>query len=85
MSGKAVTSKTGHATATVGGTVIAETDTWEEVEGNVYFPPASVKREYFSGTERSTFCPWKGHASYYTIDVNGESHYSPCAVTRNRY
>ncbi|KAI9171095.1 hypothetical protein HJFPF1_00575 [Paramyrothecium foliicola] len=71
MSGKAVISKTGHATASVGDTIIAETDAWEEVEGNVYFPPSTVKRTYLSETDHSTFCPWKGHASYYTIDVDG--------------
>lgn len=58
---------TGHAKATVGDTIVAETDTWEEVEGNVYFPPSSVKTEYLSKTDLSTHCPWKGDASYYTI------------------
>lgn len=62
----------GHAIATVGDTVVAETDSWEEVEGNVYFPPASVKKEYLSKTGHSTYCPWKGDASYYTIKVDGE-------------
>ncbi|ROW18132.1 hypothetical protein VPNG_00095 [Cytospora leucostoma] len=61
----------GHAIATVGDTVVAETDNWEEVEGNVYFPPASVKNEYLSKTSHSTYCPWKGDASYYTIKVDG--------------
>lgn len=61
----------GHAKATVGDIVIAETETWEEVEGNVYFPPASVKTEYFEKTDLSTHCPWKGDASYYTIKAGG--------------
>lgn len=64
---------TGHAKATVGKTIIADTDTWEEVEGNVYFPPASVKTEYLTKTDHSTHCPWKGDASYYTIKADGES------------
>lgn len=63
---------TGHAKATVGNTIIAETDTWEEVEGNVYFPPASVKTEYLTKTDHSTHCPWKGDASYYNIRAGGE-------------
>lgn len=63
---------TGHAQATVGDTVLAETDTWEEVEGNVYFPPGSVKTDYLSKTDHSTHCPWKGDASYYSIHVDGK-------------
>lgn len=68
---------TGHAKATVGSTVLAEADTWEEVEGNVYFPPSSVKTEFFTKTEHSTHCPWKGDASYYTIKTNGKSWIQP--------
>lgn len=62
----------GHAKATVGDTVLAETDTWEEVDGNVYFPPASVKTDYLSKTDHSTHCPWKGDASYYSIHADGK-------------
>ncbi|EOO03963.1 putative duf427 domain protein [Phaeoacremonium minimum UCRPA7] len=62
----------GHAKATVDGTVIAETDQWEEVEGNVYFPPSAVKSEYLTETDLHTTCSWKGDASYYTIGVNGK-------------
>lgn len=54
------------------GVVVAESDSTEMVEGNHYFPPSSVKMEYFTPTDRSTTCPWKGKASYYTIEVNGE-------------
>ncbi|KAJ9138946.1 hypothetical protein NKR23_g8248 [Pleurostoma richardsiae] len=62
----------GHAKASVGGTVVAETDSWEEVEGNVYFPPAAVKTEHFKGTGLHTTCPWKGEASYYTVSAGGQ-------------
>lgn len=55
------------------GTVIAESDSTEMVEGNHYFPPSAVKWEFFSETDHATTCPWKGQASYYTIDVDGES------------
>lgn len=65
---------TGHAKATVGDFVIAEADRWEEVEGNVYFPPSSVKSDYLSKTDLSTHCPWKGDASYYTIKAGGKAH-----------
>jgi uncharacterized protein (DUF427 family) len=54
------------------GTVIAESDTYETVEGNVYFPPASVKREFLKPSATHTVCPWKGTASYYTLAVDGQ-------------
>ncbi|KAJ4424801.1 hypothetical protein N0V82_000520 [Gnomoniopsis sp. IMI 355080] len=63
---------TGHAKATVGSTVLAEADTWEEVEGNVYFPPSSVKTEFLTKTSHSTHCPWKGDASYYNIKADDQ-------------
>ena len=54
-------------------TVIAESNNTESVEGNVYFPPDSIKREYFKDSSQSSTCPWKGQASYYSIEVNGET------------
>jgi len=59
------------ARAILNGTVIAESDKFEVVEGNVYFPPESVKQEYFSETSHHTTCPWKGQANYYSITVDG--------------
>lgn len=53
------------------GTVVAETEDYEVVEGNVYFPPDSVKREYFVDSGLHTNCPWKGIASYYSVNVDG--------------
>ena len=61
------------ARALVDGVVIAETDKFEFVEGNIYFPPDTVKMEYFSTTDLHTTCHWKGEASYYTINVNGKT------------
>jgi len=52
-------------------TVIAENDRTELVEGNHYFPPESVKREYLKSSDSHTFCSWKGTASYHTIVVDG--------------
>jgi len=52
--------------------VIAESDQFEVVEGNVYFPPSAVKREFLKPSENSTHCPWKGDASYFTLVVNGK-------------
>ncbi len=54
------------------GTVIAESDSYESVEGNVYFPPAAIKSEYFVPTERTTVCGWKGTARYFSVSVAGE-------------
>jgi uncharacterized protein (DUF427 family) len=54
------------------GTVLAESDATIVVEGNHYFPPESIHREYFNPSSTHTTCPGKGKASYYTIDVNGE-------------
>ncbi|KAL8348476.1 hypothetical protein RB601_002452 [Gaeumannomyces tritici] len=62
----------GKATASVDGKTVAETTEWEEVEGNVYFPPGALDRDLFSGpTSLHTTCGWKGEASYYTITVGG--------------
>ncbi len=60
------------AKATWNGTVLAESDSFEMVEGNYYFPPDSVKREYLQGSEYHSTCPWKGLASYYDIVVGDE-------------
>jgi uncharacterized protein (DUF427 family) len=53
-------------------TVVAESDATEVVEGNHYFPPSSVKREFFAESPTHSTCPWKGEASYYTLDVAGK-------------
>jgi uncharacterized protein (DUF427 family) len=60
------------AKATWNGVVVAETDKYETVEGNVYFPKSSIKSEYFKPTSTTSVCPWKGTASYYTLSVNGQ-------------
>ena len=54
------------------GTVIAETDSCEEVEGNLYFPPAAMREAHLEPSETRTRCPWKGEARYFTVVVNGE-------------
>jgi len=51
--------------------VIAESDETVVVEGNHYFPPSSIKKEFFKTNDHHTTCPWKGEASYYTISVDG--------------
>jgi uncharacterized protein (DUF427 family) len=54
------------------GVVLAESEKTELVEGNHYFPPSSLHRQYFQESDTHTVCGWKGTASYYTILVNGQ-------------
>jgi uncharacterized protein (DUF427 family) len=54
------------------GKVIAESDTYETVEGNIYFPPGSVRDEHLKPSPTHTVCGWKGTASYYNVVVDGE-------------
>jgi uncharacterized protein (DUF427 family) len=53
------------------GHVIAESDDTVVVEGNHYFPKPSVKAEYLEASDRQTQCPWKGTASYFTLQAGG--------------
>jgi uncharacterized protein (DUF427 family) len=52
--------------------VLAESDHTEVVEGNHYFPPETIKREYFRPRETHTVCGWNGLASYYSVEVDGQ-------------
>ena len=54
------------------GATLAESDRTEVVEHNYYFPPDSIKQEYFKESQYHTTCPWKGVASYYSIEVDGQ-------------
>lgn len=54
------------------GVVIADSDDTIVVEGNHYFPPASVKSEHFTASDKTTTCSWKGLANYYTVVVDGQ-------------
>ena len=56
------------------GTVLAESDATIVVEGNHYFPPASLRRELFRESDTHSVCSWKGTASYYDVAVDGETH-----------
>jgi len=60
------------AQAVWNGAVLAAATKYETVEGNVYFPPDSLKMEYFKPSSLHSTCPWKGVASYYTLEVNGK-------------
>jgi uncharacterized protein (DUF427 family) len=49
--------------------VLAESDRTILVEGVHYFPPESIRREYFTPSDTRTICPWKGEAVYYSVTV----------------
>ena len=53
-------------------TVLAESDDTVVVEGNHYFPADSILCEYFEPSETHTVCGWKGTASYYSLNVDGQ-------------
>ena len=54
------------------GAVIARSDDTVVVEGNHYFPAASLDRQYVTFSNHRTTCPWKGEAHYYSLLVDGE-------------
>ena len=54
------------------GTVIAESDDIVTVEGNAYFPAASLRREFVVPSDHHTTCGWKGVASYYSLQVGDQ-------------
>lgn len=58
--------------ATWQNSVLAESDRTIVIERNHYFPPDSIKKEYFRPSETQSTCPWKGLASYYHVDVGGQ-------------
>jgi uncharacterized protein (DUF427 family) len=59
------------ARATWNGQLLARSDTFEVVEGNVYFPPTALVREHLRPSATHTTCGWKGEASYYDVAVDG--------------
>ncbi len=61
------------AKAVFNGTVVAESDAVETVEGNIYFPPEAMVSEFFTPTDRTTVCGWKGTANYFSLLVGGQT------------
>ncbi len=53
--------------------VIAQSDNVVNVEGNSYFPMEAVNKEFLKNSETQTVCHWKGTASYYSLEVDGET------------
>lgn len=58
--------------ATWNGATVAESDRCITTEGNLYFPPDSVKREYLRPSARRYHCHWKGEAGYYDLVIKGK-------------
>lgn len=52
--------------------VIAESDNTIVIENNHYFPADTLKKEFFNASDTQSICPWKGTASYYTLNVDGK-------------
>ena len=61
------------ASAIWNGVTIAQSDDYETVEGNIYFPSAAVDPQYLKPSATTTVCPWKGVASYYSLEVQGKT------------
>ena len=59
-------------TATWNGTVVAESDDIVTVEGNAYFPRDAVREDVLRPSAKQTVCPWKGTASYFDLEVDGQ-------------
>ncbi|MDV2989898.1 MAG: DUF427 domain-containing protein [Dehalogenimonas sp.] len=59
--------------ATFNGKTIAESDACLGTEGNLYFPPESVNKEYLTPSERRYHCVWKGDSGYYNVVVDGKT------------
>ena len=54
-------------------TVLAESDHTIVVEGNHYFPPESIKKDFFTASDTHSTCHWKGVASYYDVKVGDKT------------
>jgi len=59
--------------AILNGVVVAESNDTIMVENNHYFPPDSIKADYYSEAAKTTFCPWKGTANYFDLTIEGQT------------
>ena len=60
------------AKATWNETVLAQSDDTVVIDGNHYFPPESINKQYFQESNTHSICPWKDTANYYDMEVNGQ-------------
>ena len=66
----------GTVTVSCHGEVIARSDKALLIEETkhaavFYLPPEDIRMELLEPSEHSTYCPFKGHASYWTLRLNG--------------
>ena len=61
------------ATATWNGTILASSDDTVVVEGNHYFPREAVRSDVLRPSSTTSVCPWKGTASYHSLEVGGQT------------
>ena len=55
------------------GVVLAESDETTLLEGDHYFPPDSVRREFLRKSKKKGVVSWKGEALFYDLVVGSES------------
>ncbi|PPK85398.1 uncharacterized protein (DUF427 family) [Neolewinella xylanilytica] len=55
------------------GRIVAHSAETKVVEGNHYFPPQSLNRQFFSDSATTSHCGWKGDCNYYNLEVDGKS------------
>jgi uncharacterized protein (DUF427 family) len=60
--------------AVCNGQVIARSGRTLLVDGYPYFPPEDVRTQLLRPSRTKSLCPWKGIASYLTVDVAGRRH-----------
>jgi len=73
----------GHIRVEFGGIILADSNqTYRVLETShpptYYVPPGDIKMEYLSEGSRSSFCEWKGMASYYHIQVGDKLESNVC-------
>ncbi len=59
--------------ATWNNQIIAESHDTIVIENNYYFPAAAIHKQFFNSSDKTTTCPWKGTAHYYSIEVDGKT------------
>jgi uncharacterized protein (DUF427 family) len=68
-----------HVEISLGGVKLAESDRallLQETgsQGRYYLPREDVRTEYLRPTATRTTCPFKGEASYWSVDLGGDVH-----------
>ena len=68
-SGRMLAIYNGHVIADSGDVIVLKEASYKPV---AYFPRADVDMAYMARTDLDTYCPYKGHAGYYTLSMDGE-------------